>query len=206
MAPTLILPVVRNLCSLGPRAQVATGFFVQWMRQHFTAASGIEDPDARGLLWRAVDSTDILIESITTWKPSTTGKRPAIIVGRNDWEVVRFGVNDEHMGTIPRDGARHFSCVIKGSHTLFCLSQKGPEAEIVAGEVYGDMMKFGPQVREDLDLKRFVVVGAGKPFRVEEARSNYAVPVTVAYMAEENWLILPHAPFLKKIQLSLFLP
>lgn len=208
MSPEIRAEIVSAFCSIGPRPHVVTGFLRQWFISHFSRESQIEHPELRGKLWNAVRTdTEIEIESITRWKPSTTEFRPAIIIARNDWKVLRFGIDDRMMGE--RWDVRagdHFATYLEGSHTLFALSSVPTEAEILGAEVYRDLMQFGPEIRKELDLKRFVVVGVGKLFELEEARSNYAVPVTVAYGIEERWQLIPHAPFLKRIKLSAFLP
>jgi hypothetical protein len=68
------------------------------------------------------------------------------------------------------------------------------------------MMQFGPVIRDELNLKRFVVVSVGALFEIEESKENFGVPVTVSYVADENWKIIPQAPVLKRIVLSKFIP
>ena len=208
MSPELRAEIASALCSLGPRPHIITGFLRQWLISHFSKETRIEHPELRGKLWKAIGTeTEIEIESITRWKPETTEFRPSIIIARNDWKILRFGINDQMMGERwDFTGIEHFAAYLEGSHTLFCISSVATEAEILGAEVYREMMQFGPKIREELDLKRFVVVGVGKLFELEEARSNYAVPVTVAYGIEERWQLIPHAPFLKRIVLSAFLP
>lgn len=207
----LEIPVVPELCSLGPRPWIVTGFLVGWMRYHFSAEDQLEDADLkkdlRGRLWKAtLANSGMLIESITSWKPSKTETRPSILVARNDWHIRRLGINDQLMGGFPKDGGQHFSVALQGSHTLFCLAPKGPAAEILAMEVCRELFQFGPIIRWQLNLLRFTVVGAGKLFLVEESQSHYAVPVTVAYECEDNWVIHRQAPFLKSFKLSMFVP
>lgn len=209
MTPELRAAIASALCSLGPRPHIVTGFLRQWLISHFAKESQIENPELRGKLWNAIGTeTEIEIESVTRWKPETTEFRPSVIISRNDWKVLRFGIDDRMMGEQWGDvsGVEHFATYLEGSHTLFAISSVATEAEILGAEVYREMMQFGPVVRRELDLKRFVVVGVGKLFELKEARDNYAVPVTVAYGIEERWKLVPHAPFLKRIVLSAFLP
>jgi hypothetical protein len=207
MAPEAKFDATSSICSLGPRPLIVTGFLRQWFINHFANPDGIEAPELRGYLWKAVNTTDgIEIESITRWKPESTEKRPGIIIKRNDWKVLRHGIDDRMMGQHNFDGIQHHSTFLEGSHTLFCLSNLAPEAEILAGEVYREMMQFGPAIRKELDLKRFVLVAVGSMFKLEEARENYAVPVTVAYALEDSWELIPHGPLLKRIVISYFLP
>jgi hypothetical protein len=208
MDPRLQAEIISALCSLGPRPHIVTGFLRQWFISHFSKETQIEHPELRTKLWKRIPTeTEIEIESVTRWKPQTTEFRPSIIIARNDWKVLRVGINDQMMGERwDFTGTDHFAAYLEGSHTLFCISNLAEEAEILGAEVYRELMQFGPKVREELDLKRFVVVGVGKLFEIEEARQNYAVPVTVAYGVEERWKLIPHAPFLKRVVFSAFLP
>jgi hypothetical protein len=68
------------------------------------------------------------------------------------------------------------------------------------------MMQFGPVIRDELDLKRFVVVSVGSLFELEESKENFGVPVTVSYVADESWQLVPQSVVLKSIVLSKFIP
>jgi len=197
---------VSNWCSIAPRPHLMTGFFREWFINHFANEDNIEAKELRGKLWKAVPSTDIVIESITQWRPDLTQKRLAIIIKRNDWQVQRISIDDRVHGSIASSGYKEHSVLITGSHTFFCIAGRGTEAEILAAEVYREMMQFGPIIRDELDLKRFVVVGVGSLFELEESKENFGVPVTVSYVADENWKLVPQAPVLKRIVLSKFIP
>lgn len=195
-----------NWCSIAPRPHLMTGFFREWFINHFVNPDNIEAKELRGKLWRALPNTDIVIESISQWRPDLTQKRLAIIIKRNDWQVQRISIDDRLHGSISLTGVREHSALISGSHTFFCLAGKGTEAEILAAEVYREMMQFGPVIRNELGLKRFVLVSVGSLFELEESKENYGVPVTVSYVADENWRIIQQAPVLKRIVLSKFIP
>lgn len=208
--PTIVPNTIPSLCSILPRPHLMTGFFRDWFQKHFGDSQNIEAPELRGLLWQAVREAgqcqNILIDSVTRWNPADTEKRPAILIGRNDWEVVRAGIDDRRQGDVALSGSKLYTCFVKGSHTLFCLGTNGTAAEILSAEVYREMMQFGPAIRQRLDLMRFQVVGVGALFQVEESAEHFAVPVTVAYAAREDWELRPSAPAVKTIGLSLFLP
>ena len=195
-----------NWCSIAPRPHLMTGFFREWFINHFVNADNIEAKELRGKLWRALPNTDIVIESISQWRPDLTQKRLAIIIKRNDWQVHRISIDDRLHDSISLTGVREHSTLISGSHTFFCLAGKGTEAEILAAEVYREMMQFGPVIRNELGLKKFVLVSVGSLFELEESKENYGVPVTVSYVADENWRIIQQAPVLKRIVLSKFIP
>ena len=203
--PQLESYVVPELCSLGVRSYLMTGLFVQWFRTHFSREAYIEHPELRTRIWRAVDPGEILIESATRYKPETTGQRPAIIVKRNDWEVEHTLIGDQVQGDLDLTGTEHFARLVSGSHTLFCLSPNAAEAEILGMEVYRELSQFGPVIRRMADLLRFVPVKVGGLAQLEESRKTYAVPVTVAYVYWEKWVLFPHSPVLKKVLLSMFL-
>jgi hypothetical protein len=106
----------------------------------------------------------------------------------------------------PVYGPSSFATYLEGSHTLFAVSTEGAEAEILAAEVYRELIQFGPIMRRELELHRFLVVSVGSLFEIEEAHETFAVPITVGYALEERWKLVPHAPFLKRIKLSEFVP
>ncbi len=197
---------ISNWCSIAPRPHLMTGFFREWFINHFSDPNNIEAKELRGKLWKAVPSTDLVVESITQWRPDLTQKRPAIIIKRNDWQVQRISIDDRYLGNVPLTGARDYSALITGSHTFFCISGKGTEAEILAAEVYREMIQFGPIIRQELDLKRFTLAQVGGLFELEESKENYGVPVTVSYAADENWQLVTQSPVLKRIVLSKFIP
>lgn len=195
-----------NWCSIAPKPHLMTGFFREWFINHFANSDNIEAKELRGKLWKAVPATDIVIESITQWRPDLTQKKLAIIIKRNDWQPQRISIDDRLHGGLPTSANREHSILIAGSHTFFCLAGKGTEAEILAAEVYREMMQFGPIIRDELDLKRFSLVSVGSLFELEEWKETYGVPVTVSYVADENWTLVPQAPVLKRIVLSKFMP
>lgn len=195
---------VSNWCSVAPRPHLMTGFFKEWLINHFSKESQIAAPELRSRLWKNLPSTDIVIESVTRWTPALTQKRLAIIIKRNDWQTQTITIGDR-VHTFD-DGIGNFTCLVSGSHTLFCLATGGTEAEILGAEVYRDLMQFGPVIRQEADLKRFRVVSVGAMFELEEARETFCVPVTVTYVAEDSWKLIPQAPVLKRIVLSKFLP
>jgi len=197
------LPQYSSICSLGWRPLLLTGFLLEWMRHHFSDAGQIEDSDLTNTLWKADATTNLLVESVTRWKPELTEKRPAIIVKRNDIQNERQVIDDRAMGAI---GDVMYATWLKGSHTLFCIAKEGAEAEKLATEVYRELIEFGPVVRQMMQLHKFVLQGIGAVIRLQEAKESFAVPVTVAYAFQETWAIKHSAPMFKKIDLKFFQP
>lgn len=205
-----------SLCSIMPRAHLMGGFFVEWFQKHFADPDNIEAKELRNLVWTPPAAPAslpgqckaITIDISSRWDPSATDRRPAIIVSRNDWEVVHFGLDDRLQSAVSFDGAEYFAAAVRGSHTLFCLGggPDGTATEILAAEVYRDMLQFGPAIRQRLNLMRFQAVSVGKLFELEEAKENYAVPVTVAYVAKESWKLLDYEPKIKTVDFRAYLP
>lgn len=191
-----------------PRPLIVQGMLLSWMQTHFSQPHYIEEPLLKTqALWNEDETlSSILIESVFRWKPSTTEQRMAVLLKRGPWKIIRRGIDDRKMGSTPPSGNPQYVTYIQGSHTLFCLSNAPAECEILATEVYREMVEFGPLFRSLFSLHRFVVTDVGELSIVEEARQNFVIPVTVAYAAEETWEIVKQAPVLKTIKLSTFLP
>jgi len=201
---------VSALCSYGMRPHVMTGLIRQLLLGHFSDPDNIEEPRVRRQLaeigmWRPSDNGlnagGILIESITRWQPATADKRPAVLIRRNSWRWQRQGVGDQIGGNV-YEGSLSYAGMWEGSHTLFCLCPSGAETEFLATEVVKFLHQFSPWIREQMNLHRFMVSEVGGIGEVQEALQGYAVPVTVAYVAEEAWTLQPYAPRLKRIVLK----
>jgi hypothetical protein len=198
---------VSALCSYGMRPHVMTGFLRQLLIGHFADPENIEEARIRRQLetlgaWKpadnGLDGGGFLIESITRWTPNTADKRPAILIKRNGWQWLRQGLGDlaaENLYT----GKSNYSGFWQGSHTLYCIAQKGAETEFLATEVLKFTMSFAPLIRSQMDLHKFFVSEVGGVGEVQEVVQGYAVPVTVSYVAEEAWSLQPYAPRLKRI-------
>jgi hypothetical protein len=200
----------RDICELGPRPLVVTGWLKIWLQGHFASQQNIEDQTGAVYksLWKPdFKQTRIAIESITKWAPELTEFRPAVIIKRNAWKRVRLGVDDRMMGTMAPDMQNRYSNVWQGSHTLFCIAGDGAEAEKLAAEVFRELNEFGPIIRRILDLMRFEVLEVGELYKVKtNARENFAVPVTIGYAYREDWKVMQEAPRLKRIDLAIFQP
>lgn len=191
------------LASLGLRPYLITGFLRQFLAQHFADSSQIIDPDLRANLWKADNTTNIVIESATRWAPDLVEGRPAVIIKRHAWQIERLGINDAMMGTHELQGYERHACFVTGAHTLFCIDDTAAAAEKLAIEVLMEIMSFASLIRRWLDLHRFLPVSIDEPMQLEESSEHYGVPITVAYAAEESWTLRPHASPIKSIGLTL---
>lgn len=206
-APEKRLGTVSALCSYGMRPHVMTGLLRQLLITHFSDPNNIEEPRIRRHVetlgtWKpadqGADTGGILIESITRWLPNTADKRPAILIKRNGWKWLRQGIGDLS-GQNDYTGESKYAGFWEGSHTLFCLCPSGVETEFLTTEVVKFLINFSPLIREQMDLHKFIVSEVGGIGEVQEVVQGYAVPVTVAYVAEEAWSLQPYAPRLKRI-------
>jgi hypothetical protein len=198
---------VSSLCSYGMRPHVMTGLLRQLIIGHFSDPDNIEEPRIRRHIqtlgaWKPTDTGDnsggILVESITRWAPNTADKRPAVLIKRNGWKWQRQGIGDI-ISQNDYTGAVSYAGLWEGSHTLYCLAQNGAETEFLATEVIKFLVMFSPLIREQMDLFRFYLAEVGGIGEIQEVVQGYAVPVTVAYVAEEAWTLQPYAPRLKRI-------
>lgn len=200
--------IFSNLCSLGMAPYLLNGVLVDLMRRHFvdtetTVQPYIEHPDLRQLLWRGQDTTSILIEALLKWEPQTTGLRPAIIVGRNDYQNFKVGIGNRLLGNSQdKQAFEHYSTFWVGSHTLFCLGGDGAQADLLANEVQRELTQFARPIALTLGLHRFAPFRLGKPILLEESNQHVAVPVTVGVAYEEKWMLRVDALPLKAISLS----
>jgi hypothetical protein len=205
--PEKRLGTVSALCSYGMRPHVMTGFLRQLLMTHFADPNNIEEPKIRRHVetlgtWKpadqGTDSGGILIESITRWLPNTADKRPAILIKRNSWRWMQQGIGDL-AGKNDYTGESNYVGFWEGSHTVFCLAPSGVETEFLTTEVVKFLIHFSPLIRAQMDLHKFIVSEVGGVGEVQEVVQGYAVPVTVAYVAEEAWSLQPYAPRLKRI-------
>jgi hypothetical protein len=145
-----------------------------------------------------LNDSGFLVESITRWQPNIADKRPAILIKRNSWKWQKLGIGNICGGNA-YTGAQGYTGAWEGSHTLFCLAPNGVETELLTTEVVKFLLHFSPLIVEQMNLLRFFVAEVGGIGEVQEVIQGYAVPVTVAYVAEESWELQPYAPRLKRI-------
>jgi hypothetical protein len=189
-----------SVCSLGLTPILMTGALMQILGDHFARRENIEHPSLRDYLWRANIKDGILIADVTAWDPTNVEHRPAVIVKENAWQAHKLAIDNRLVPT--PDGYEHFTTLMIGSHTLFCLAGEGAEAKILGSEVVLELLEFSSTIRRDLDLVSFSVAELGPVFKLKEATENFAVPVTVAYASNLTWAIEPDAPKLKRFVLS----
>lgn len=207
MADNTIVPLdgrpFKALCGSGFRPNKFTGIMLLWLTQHFSNTNRIVEPGIKDRVWDPdFEKSKIQINAVEDWKPQTTEQRPSILAKRNDFKFVRYGIDNRLMGGgVPYNTKRLHTGVMTGSHTIFCIAGEGGEAEQLGAEVFQELMKFAPIVREWLDMLRVELVSVGKLSKLEEASENFVVPVDIAYAYQENWELYPmDAPILTEIK------
>jgi len=205
MAPRFDSTWVSSVCEIGPRPLLMQGCLRNWLIGHFQKAN-LEDPDQtiQKMLWKADATTGIQIESNTRYVPELTELRPAVILKRGAWRRVRLGIADRMLGYTEIEGQEAYANLWQGSHTLFCIANKGGEVEKLAAEVYREMNEFAPAYREVLNLMRFEVTEVGEIMILEEARQNFVVPVVVGYAFMEQWRLNREVPVARSVDVSGF--
>lgn len=103
-------------------------------------------------------------------------KRPAIIIKRGSWSSERLVLNDNAGTGDIYLGSERYGRIMKGSHTLFCISNSGVQSEILAGEVYKDLNTYGLVIANVLNLIKFEAVQLGPLFQLEEAKRTMQHP------------------------------
>lgn len=201
--PELIPMAASALCSLGIRPLTITGVVRDVLTRHFAAPLGPEAEDLRRYVWRDDERTGILIESIHRWRGALVEKRPAVIVKRNSYQNMRWGIADRVR--VNDRGFYEFSTGWVGSHTAFCIAGKGAAADILSTEVARLLHHWGQTLVEDLGLMRFGVTTVGDVSEIEEAREGFVVPVTVGWCYQESWQIKLESMTLRRLPVSVLL-
>lgn len=167
-----------------------TPVLVKWIRYHFSLATRIEHPDLVGRVWTDQPSTPIFISSLAEWAPNTAGQRPCVLVDRLDQvkDTSKRGIGDQLMGIKPGKFA-HF---MQGRHVVHCLGGREGETDLLAWEVWRELTRFAPVLRERLCLTQLIITGIGKRIQLTaETKEHYTVPIEMSYAYQESWIVNP---------------
>lgn len=202
-APENKFPTVSSLCSFGMRPYVMTGFLRRLLIQHYADPETIAETTIRTRFrgtgaWTATENTGLYVESITRWRPELAESRPGLVIKRNAWKWERVTIGSQ-AGAEYVEGQRWFHGFWHGSHTIFALADNPAEVELLANETVAMLLRYSPLIADEMELHRFIPVEIGV-VQIEESTKNYAVPMTFAYVAEENWILEVHAPRVKRIE------
>ncbi len=192
------------ICSLLPRDYLLMGVLRDILTRHFSNANWIEHPALRHLIWREAEDAAILIETVYRWRPQDTESRPGVLIRCNDFQNQRIGAFGEAYQGQPADseGNQHFCTYWVGSFTVLAIAESGAQAMYLGTECQRELTEFGPEVERSLNLFKWHVMSRGAPFKVREAKNNWAVPVTIGMAYEERWILRNQAPRLRGLSLS----
>jgi hypothetical protein len=182
----------KRLCCSTMKPRQFTGILQLWLTQHFSDPNNITEEGVKSRIWTPdIATSQIQVLPVSDWRPNTTEQRPALLIKRQELKFVRFGIDNRLMGGGPKyTSKRYYSAGLQGSHTVFCISGEGGEAEELAAEVMNELMKFAPIIREWLNMLRVELVGIGELAKLEEASENFVVPVNIAYAFLQGWELL----------------
>lgn len=201
--PAFIGTTISDFCSVLGRPQILTGIFRDILQRQFAHERYLQEPSLKDLIWQPGERTHILIETAHRWRPELTQKRPAVIVKRNSYTWRRYGIGDQAQAPhLDQRGDEHFEGYWIGSHTLFCIAGSGAQVELLASEVERHFTQFAPAIRRTLNLHRLQPLQSGSVSVLEEAKENFAVPVSVGYAFVEKWVLREQAPLLSNISMT----
>lgn len=160
---------------------------VKIIRYHFSDATRIEFPDLIDRVWVPDQATaPIFISSLAEFAPVASQQRPAVLVDRleQDKDMEKRGIGDQLMGIAPGRYAHY----MRGRHVVHCLGALEAEAELLAAEVWRELVRFAPVIREALCLNQFIPQRVGKRVQLSDSfREHYTIPIEIAVTYEEAW-------------------
>lgn len=163
------------------------GWLRYWLTSHFIDPNNIWEPDIRNRVWSDTDQTQIQIETIARWKPTLTEKRPGLIIKRHAMTPIKQGIGGDRL-----QGARRklYSSLFTGSTTTFCISREPGECDLLASEVWHELLQFAQEVRKKLNLVRVALAGIGELSKLEESSESFVCPVTLGYAFWDSYEIM----------------
>ncbi len=201
---------ISALCTTGLRPNILTGVMLRLLTRHFSVERGIQDPQLKSYIWSSNPrNTKILIVPVWHWLTVASQLRPAIVVKRNALRPRQLGIADgqaltagelrEDTERVPSNQEATSQIAVAGSHTIFALSEKSGEIELLSTEVWTRLIQYQQAIQKEFGFSRFRVAEIGPLAKLEEAPETFVVPITVAYAYIEAWSVWSTAPFLKRI-------
>lgn len=191
--PTLDIPAsgLDQNTAIQPAWFRLTEALVKWLRFHFSSSVRIEHPDLIDRVWVSdPEKSPIFISSLAEFAPKSSQQRPSILVDRLDQEknMQQRGIGDSLQGVAP--GA--YAHLMNGRHVVHCLGGREGEAEILAFEVWRELVRFAPEIGPRLCLIRLLPGRIGKRVQLSNEHSeHYTVPIEIGYSYFEQWRVYP---------------
>jgi len=203
-----------SLCNIPMDGYVATGIFLQLLREYFMKAERIENERLRSLRWvptqgnanqMDAERSNILIEPVYRWDPRKTQALPAVLVRREATmlENQKFmGNNLAHPLFGAGDGSESHIMPCQGSHTLMCVSTEASISEVLAMDVARLFYRHGLVFTRIFPFNTFTVPQVGAIQRLEESDEHFAVPVALQYAYTDQWTVVEQEPLFKGVSLT----
>lgn len=189
-------------CAVPLSQRYVTGVLRQLLIHHFGDPRNVIDSQVRKYLesqnWSEDAPTGIYIEAVSRWRPEMVETRPAVLIKEGAWRWRRLGANNAVDVDILRE-VRKFIGLWQGSHTLFCVSRQGAEAQNIAMETARVLQWYSSEIADQFRLQNFTVLQIGALSALKESKENYAVPVVVGYVVEEAWQLQADAPRFQRL-------
>lgn len=189
------------ICELYYTPRLVTGMVIDTLRQFYASPELIEEPALRDTVFRNADNTGVLIQELTDWRPQNTSKRPAIIIARGD---VRKPPEKRAIGNSIQTGKDQFACIFQGDITANCIANTGAQAELLATDVYKNLLYFSTFYKSQLKLGWWELSQIGKISKLEEAQEHFCVPITMEYGYYDIWEIKPNRIPIREVNISAY--
>lgn len=190
-----------DFCRVGWSPHLVTGLIRQLLVQHFQDPGRIEHPQLKKYLWDDSESSSILIETVYRWRPELAGKRPALLVRREQYQSQRLSIANMLHGGVSRTGADRHALLWTGGHTVIAISSDGLQCELLASEVHRLFAESQQEILRRTGLKRLMVAGLSPVAQLREYAENYAVAVSLECAMEELWQSGPVRPRLARVDM-----
>lgn len=175
--------------------------------------SALHDPK---FIWRPDDSVGqnmdkgILITTAGQYSPQDALQRPALVLKRGPQTPVHalggiYGgrdtpgllpLGDVDANRTPTAGLESQSVFLQGSHTCFAIATLEAQADLLAIEVWMELLARVNQIRSDCRLKAFQVGQVSAVQRLLEYRENWVSAIMVSYSYQVTYLQGLESPIL----------
>lgn len=212
------LDPVSSLCTTRHPGNVLTGAYVRLLREHFARVENLEynmvnefRSELEQFIWNPeLDKTGIQIDAVWKYNAQDLQRRPGLYVKRNNFQYQQVAINQGMTvnatrgknGTVENVPGDYKTVAVIGSHTIFCVGGSGAEAELLGAEVGNHFQGFGPILRSDLKLHKFMVTQVEEVSLLDEAVEHFVVPVVLGYAAFYAWRLNTVAPWLKTLAID----
>jgi hypothetical protein len=186
------------------------GAIIWVIRRHFSDSDRIVEPGLKDYIYNINPAvTNIIIDSYGRLNLKNIQQRPAIYCRRAIYEVHEHGISNKYLarnmgvnGENKVDSDPKYEILIKGANTVNCIGKTEAESELLATEVFLELIGFSPVLRRDLKLVKINVKSMGMTEKFEESDQHWVTPVSVKYSFGYSWSTHLDSPKFKSIKLD----